>query len=93
MPVKLRPEETVTIQVLHSKGVPNTEIARQLDVSEGTVRYHVRRQAAGAIDGRRQKLFKAAKHRAVIDHWFQVVDGVAGPEARGVNVGVISVCR
>lgn len=71
---KLRREEIVTIQVLNDKGVPNTEVARQLGVTEGTVRYHVQRAAQGANDGRRQKLFKAAKHAPVIEEWFR------GPE-------------
>jgi transposase len=83
---KLRPEEIVAIEVLHGKGVPNTEAARQLNVTEGTVRYHVRRKAAGAIDGRRQKLFKAAAFREIIDRWFQDPDGANLP-ARAVNVG------
>jgi len=31
---------------------PNREIARQLDMIGGNVRYHLRRTAAGAVDGR-----------------------------------------
>lgn len=71
MPAKLRPKEIVTMEVLHDKGVANTEIARALGVTEGTVRYRLERQAKGAIDGRRQKLFKAAKHAPVIEEWFR----------------------
>jgi transposase len=87
MPVKLRPEEIVTIQVLSDKGVPNTEIARQLGITEGTVRYHVRRAAEGALDGRRQKLFKAAKHSVVIDYWFRDPQEGSTLTTRAVNVG------
>jgi len=49
---RLRKEERVTIDVLAEKGEPKREIARTLGVSEGTVRYHLRRQAGGAEDGR-----------------------------------------
>lgn len=87
MPVKLRPEEIVTIQVLHDKGVPNTEIAEHLGVTEGTVRYHIRRATQGALDGRRQKLFKAAKHRDVIEHWFHKPEDGSLLTTRAVNVG------
>lgn len=55
MPVRLRREEIVTIQVLAEKGQNYCEIARVLGVSEGTVRYHLRRAAAGATDGRKVK--------------------------------------
>jgi len=71
MPCRLREEEIVTIQVLAQKGVPKTEVARQLGVSEGTVRYHLRRQAAGAVDGRKDKVFRAATREAVIAHWME----------------------
>ena len=52
---KLSKDEIVTLQVLGEKGKSNRAIARQLDVSEGTVRYHRRRQAQAASDGRTKK--------------------------------------
>ncbi len=85
MPLKLRPEETVTIQVLSDKGVPNTEIARQLGVSEGTVRYHVQRAAQRALDGR-QKPFKAARHAPVIEEWFRDPSDGQPKDRHEVNV-------
>lgn len=71
MPVKLRSEEIVTLGVMKDKGVSNCQIARTLGVTEGNVRYHVRRAAAGATDGRKNKPFKAAAHRDAIDEWFR----------------------
>ena len=47
-------DEIVTLQVLKQKGVSNREIARTLNVSEGAVRYHVKRQVVKAVDGRRK---------------------------------------
>ena len=60
MPCRLRREEIVAIQVLADKKVPNTEIARQLGVTEGNVRYHLKRKEVE--DGRRKKPFKAEKY-------------------------------
>ena len=48
MPVRLRREEIVTIEVLAEKGQNHCEIARTLGVTEGTVRYHLRRAAESA---------------------------------------------
>src|SRR5687767_11376750 len=69
MPGKLSPEELVTLITLSQKGQPNAQIARALGVTEGAVRYHLRRAAAGATDGRRGKPHKADPLAHVIDHW------------------------
>ena len=69
MPCRLRKEEIMTIQVLAQKGIAKTEVARQLGVCEGTVRYHLRREAAGARDGRRDKSFAAEALASVIADW------------------------
>ncbi len=42
----------MTIKHLASKGHSGREIARLLGVCESTVRYHLERQATGAVDGR-----------------------------------------
>ena len=52
MAKRLRREETVTIGVLAEKRQNHCEIARTLGVTEGTVRYQLRRQAEGAEGGR-----------------------------------------
>ena len=70
MPIRLRREEIVTIQVLAEKGQNHCEIARTLGISEGTVRYHLKRQAAGAQDGRAGREFKAQSQAAQIASWF-----------------------
>lgn len=49
---KLTKEQIVTIQVLHEQGASHCQAARLLGVTEGAVRYHVRRHRAGATDGR-----------------------------------------
>lgn len=59
MPCRLRKEEVVTIEVLVGKGQSNAEIAKTSGVTEGAVRYHLRRAAVGAEDGRRRREFKA----------------------------------
>jgi transposase len=67
MAPKLRPEEIVSLRVLKSKGQSNTQIAQTLGVSEGAVRYHLRRH--GLPDGRLHKPRKADALAEVIDHW------------------------
>jgi transposase len=63
----LTPEEIVTLLVLHQRGQPNTQIAQALGVSEGTVRYHVRR--ADSPDRRANKPHKVAPLADAIDLW------------------------
>lgn len=53
---KLSKEHIVTIRVLNERGESKCSIARRLGVTEGAVRYHLRRQASGAVDGRRKTL-------------------------------------
>lgn len=67
MAPKLKPEEIVTLQVLKQKGQSQTRIAQTLGITEGAVRYHVRRQ--GRDDGRKNKPRKAAPLAQAIDHW------------------------
>jgi transposase len=71
MPSRLRREDVVTIQVLSEKGQNHCEIARVLGITEGTVRYHLRRAQAQAGDGRKGKVFLAESHAAVIAGWFE----------------------
>ena len=54
---KLGKEEIVTIRVLSERGRSQSSIARELGVTEGAVRYHLRRMASGAVDGRKRKRF------------------------------------
>lgn len=77
MPCRLSREEIVAIGVLSEKGMKKTEIARRLGVTEGNVRYHVKRR--GATDGRRNKRFLAEDWAEVIAHWFEAHKGGARP--------------
>jgi transposase len=83
---KLSAEEIVTLSVLKSKGQSNTQIAQTLGVSEGTVRYQLRRQ--NQPDGRHGKPQKAALLVEVIDHWVVThqPDVPDGAPLRPVNI-------
>lgn len=88
MPGMLRPEELVTLKILHEKGQSNVQIARTLGVTEGAVRYHLRRRETSASDGRRDKPRKAQPLEAVIDHWVDPTPPARPdePPARPINV-------
>lgn len=62
-------EIRMTIKTLAAKGVPKRAIARQLDLSEGTVRYHLGRLAEGATDGRANQPRRAGVAADAIAHW------------------------
>src|SRR5512138_3577438 len=88
MPVKLSPEECVALTTLKTKGQSNAQIARTLGVSEGAVRYRLRRPADHVQDRRRNKPHRADPLAPVIDHF--IGDGQP-PEAdrraaRPINV-------
>lgn len=75
---KLSAEEVMTIKVLTGR-VSNRALATQLGVCEGTVRYHQRRQARDAADGRQRQLPKAAALRPAIDAWLEA-QALAAPD-------------
>lgn len=57
----------MSIHSLARRGWSNRRIAKSLEVSEGTIRYHRRRKAEGATDGRaRQQALAAAYHEAIV---------------------------
>lgn len=59
----------MTIKELAGRGVPGRQIARMLSVDEKAVRYHLARQARGAIDGRAKQVSKATAYLPAIEHW------------------------
>jgi transposase len=63
----------MTIKSLSQRGVSQREIARLLDVTEGTVRYHARCRADPAPDGR-AKPFLAASYAEAIAFWRSLQD-------------------
>lgn len=71
MPGKLSPEELVTLATSSQKGQSNAQTARTLGITEGAVRYHLRRGTAGTTDGRRGKPHRADPLAHVIDHWLR----------------------
>ena len=66
---QLTPEDIVTLRVLKDKKQSNRQIARNLQVSEGTVRYHLSRQ--GQPDGRQHKPHKAEAVAEAIAFWLR----------------------
>ena len=84
---QLTPEAIVALGVLKEKGQSNRQIARTLQVSEGTIRYHLSRQ--GQTDGRQNKPKKAEVVAQVIDLWLRDQQGrhdPDGPLTRPANV-------
>ena len=59
----------MAIKVLKGRGSSASSIARTLGVTEGAVRYHLRRQASGAVDGRAGKARKASRWHEAISSW------------------------
>ena len=83
---KLGKDEIVTLQVLKGKGESNRAIARRLNVSEGAMRYHLMRQAAGAKDGRQKScLIEELGLEQVVDHWWQLQCDML-PKDRSPNI-------
>jgi transposase len=64
---KLDVEGRMTIKALLRRGCTGREVARLLSVTEGTVRYHRRRMAAGALDGRARQAQMAVEFATAIE--------------------------
>ncbi len=80
---RLDAEARMAIKVLSAGGSTQSAIARLLGVTEGAVRYHARRMAAGAVDRRAQQQPKAATFAIAIEHWRAQQDG------GGVNLAAL----
>lgn len=66
---RLDSEGRTAMAVLLERGHSQSAVARLLGVSEGAVRYHRKRWAAGSADGRSKQELKAAAHAEAIAHW------------------------
>jgi hypothetical protein len=71
MPNRLRAEEVVTLRVLAEKGGEPLRDRAAAGVSERTERYHLRRAAVHAEDGRRRQVRRAHAYRDAIPHWIE----------------------
>jgi len=87
VPVKLSQEEIVTIHVLKDRGESNCSIARTLGVTEGTVRYQLRRGGVPREDGRGDRRFKADAFAGAIRAWVEDFEARRAPgDERPFNV-------
>lgn len=75
---RLNKDEIMTIRVLKQKGESNCSIARTLGVTEGAVRYHARRAAEDAVDGRANRPMAADSAAAQIAEWMAFYGGGDG---------------
>ena len=75
---RLSREDRMTIKALGARGQSNREVARLLGVTEGAVRYHRRRQAAEATDGRAGQPARARAYHDAITAWLDAA-GEAAP--------------
>ena len=62
-------EVKMTIKTLAQKGVAKRAIARQLKLSEGTVRYHLKRMETDAVDDRSRQRQSAEAVAEAIAYW------------------------
>lgn len=74
---RLNLEARMTIQTLARQQVAQREIARLLGVTEGAVRYQIRRMEAGAVDGRSAQPMRADSVSEAIAHWREQNAGLA----------------
>jgi transposase len=74
-------EQIVTIEVLHQRDQSHCQTARILGVSEGAVRYHLRRARDGAADGRRKpSQIEQLGLAEAVAHWWRAQAEVLGQQ-------------
>lgn len=72
---RLSPDEVDFIMKLKEVKYSNCEIAAKLGVTEGAVRYRIKRRRSGAVDGRTRKPSMLDRYRDVIDSWRRDYEG------------------
>jgi transposase len=84
--VKLLKEEIVTMDILRRQGESNQAIAKRLGITEGTVRYHLKRMDQNAKDGRSKcSLIEQLDLVEAVDFWWkEQLDSL--PKDRSPNV-------
>jgi transposase len=86
---KLTKDEIVTIRVLKQTGESASQIARRLRVTEGAIRYHVRRQTNPSVDGRiKASLIEEKNLQEVVAAWWKS-SRERLPEERSPNAEVL----
>ena len=68
---KLLPEQVDFIIMMKKVKYSNCEIARILGVTEGAIRYRIRRRESGAEDGRKNKSSAVDRYKALIEMWIE----------------------
>src|SRR3712207_8345116 len=81
---RLDPEARMTIKTLAARGTTRSDIARLLGVTEGAVRHHLRRMAAGVADGRSLRPMRAESQAEAIEHW-RSQQGEGGGDLGGLS--------
>lgn len=71
----------MALKALSERGLSNMETARTLNVTEGTVRFHLKRE--GASDGRSRQRPLASSYRGQIEGWLEAA------EEEGVNLSLL----
>lgn len=62
-------DEVDFVMKMSKLGYSNCEIARKLGVSEGAIRYRLKREKSGKADGRKNKPSQLDKYMSVISRW------------------------
>ncbi len=70
--MKTLKEEIVTMDILRRQGETNQAIALRLGITEGAVRYHLKRLAQETKDGRSKlSLIEQSELAPVVEHWWK----------------------
>jgi len=78
---KLTREQIVTIEVLEQRGQSQSQTARILGISEGAVRYHLRRSREGATDERQKPShIEQLGLDDAVAHWWRSQAQILGQE-------------
>jgi transposase len=72
---RLTPDDVDFIMKMKEVKYSNCEIAAKLGVTEGAVRYRIKRCESGAVDGRKSKPSMLDRYRDVIDCWRRDYEG------------------
>lgn len=62
-------DDTEFIVRLRDLKLNNSEITRKMNVSEGTIRYHLKRRFENKTDGRKNKVSSVAAYKSIINNW------------------------